>query len=99
MSQHHERVTTLIQLMMEAPRTYDELAFLSQMSKASVLEWVKTWRSVMLVRIAEWERDARGHPTIMRFSWEPGKSDEVCPTMTASERVANWRKRQKGSAK
>ena len=94
-SSYHTSVTALLQCLQEGNRSYADLAMWGQMTEQSVRKWIAAWREAKLVHVSGWNNDARGYPTIMLFSWNPGAEDVSCPAMTITQRISKWRDRKK----
>lgn len=97
MSKQKSAVAQMIVAMRSEPTSIETLMVLSGMSESAVAGWVKTLRAYKLVRIGDWFTDARGYHTIPAYHWAPGQPDVHCPTKSSTERVREWRERQKGN--
>lgn len=99
MSAYHDQVSSLLQELARKPCSYDEMAFMSQLTMSSVRSWVKSWREAGLVHIADWQKDSRGYPTIQLMAWGPGLADVPCPAMSVKERMSRYKGKQKEGVK
>lgn len=83
--------------LVEKPRTYDELAEISGLSKIAVARWVHQHRteSVGLIHISGYAKDVRGRLFVPQFSWGAG-SDAQRPgyQRTAADRMRDMRARR-----
>ena len=73
------------------------MAYTGQCEK-TVQEWLTHFRAHKLVRIAEYEKDSRGHMQVARYKWnEVGEptEDAIHRTAPASDRARAYRERQR----
>lgn len=90
-------VAQMIVAMSQQPASTESLAFLMGTTEDTVSAWIKTFRAFKLIHRAAWLPDARGYLTVPAYTW--GQGDDVpSPAKSSTERVREYRKRQKGEA-
>jgi hypothetical protein len=84
--------------MQEAPQSLSDLVVASGMSKPVVTRVVRNLQADGLVHVGGWGRDARGYPTIEKYSFGAGK-DIMCPRKNESStvRMASLRAKRKST--
>jgi len=88
----------MIVSLLNEPMSNEQLQFVTASSEGTVGEWIKTFRAFGLVHVADWLPDARGYRTVPAYRFAPGQADMPSPAKSSTERVREYRKRQKGEA-
>ena len=82
--------------MQVSPQSLSDLVIVSGMSKPIVTRVVRNLQAERLAYVSGWGRDARGYPTIEKYSFGAGE-DLPCPRKNESStvRMANLRAKRK----
>lgn len=62
------------------PQSLDDLVAVSGLAKPTVTRFVKSLTEAKMAHVGAWARDARGYPTIRRYSMGSAP-DAACPLM------------------
>lgn len=87
------------QAMQNGACSLDELVAISGLSKPVVTKYVRELQALQMVHVAGWADDARGYPTIRKYSWGQ-QFDAPCPKKynNDAERMRLARAEKKASA-
>lgn len=91
--------TVRMQLAMQlAPQSLTDLVAASGLSKPVVTRFVRDLQASQLAHVGDWGRDARGYPTIEKYSFGAG-ADLACPRKneTSTVRMAALRAKRKAA--
>lgn len=82
-----------------SPQSFSDLAAVSDLDQRVVTRYVHELKEANLVHVGDWDRDARGYPTIRKYVWGPG-DDAPCPTKHRddAERMRKLRAKKKASS-
>jgi hypothetical protein len=87
-----EAILRMQSAMKLTPRSYDDLALVSGLSKTSVTRWIKQLRAMnpKHAYIATWGEDSRGRPVIPLWAWG-NKPDAERPGASPEKQAARMR--------
>ena len=95
-----ERTAQMLNALLKAPRTYDQLEAASELNKPAVATWVKAMRAAGHLHISGWVPDCRGRMFTPVFAWGAGTDvKRAGQARTSAERMRAYRKAAKGAAK
>lgn len=92
-----ERTAAMVNALIKAPQTYDQLEIVSGLNKTVVASWVKGLRAAGAMHIAAYSRDALGRMYTPAFKWGKGVDARRAPKPT-TERMREMRTRRKQDA-
>lgn len=91
-----DKVAGLLRMLVDGPCTRAQLVDALGLDPSTVSKWIAAMREAELVRLCDWQNNARGYPTVELFRWAPGEPDAVKTVRSQAERVRDWRAARKG---